>query len=67
MTFSTPRNFFYSGGVFDNSWLDWIWFNIAPDIRIEATARTTNAAGSRGNLENGPRTDAELPADGRAS
>jgi putative CocE/NonD family hydrolase len=33
MTFSTPRNFFYSGGVFDGSWLDWIWFNIAPDIR----------------------------------
>jgi uncharacterized protein len=33
MTFSTPRNFFYSGGVFDGSWLDWVWFNIAPDIR----------------------------------
>jgi len=33
MTFSTPRNFFYSAGVFDGSWLDWIWFNIAPDIR----------------------------------
>jgi len=33
MTFSTPRNFFYSGGAFDGSWLDWIWFNIAPDIR----------------------------------
>jgi uncharacterized protein len=33
MTFSTPRNFFYSGGVFDDSWLDWIWFNIAPDVR----------------------------------
>ena len=33
MTFSTPRNFFYSGGVFDGSWLDWIWLNIAPDIR----------------------------------
>jgi putative CocE/NonD family hydrolase len=33
MTFSTPRNFFYSGGVFDGSWLDWIWMNIAPDIR----------------------------------
>ena len=33
MTFSTPRNFFYSGGVFDGSWLDWIWFNIAPDAR----------------------------------
>lgn len=33
MTFSTPRNFFYSGGVFDGSWLDWIWFNTAPDAR----------------------------------
>jgi len=33
MTFSTPRNFFYSGGVFDGSWVDWIWFNIAPDLR----------------------------------
>ena len=33
MTFSTPRNFFYSGGAFDGSWLDWIWLNIAPDIR----------------------------------
>lgn len=33
MTFSTPRNFFYSGDVFDGSWLDWIWFNIAPDAR----------------------------------
>ncbi len=33
MTFSTPRNFFYSGGVFDGSWLDWIWTSIAADIR----------------------------------
>lgn len=33
MTFSTPRNFFYSGGVFDGSWVDWVWFNIAPDLR----------------------------------
>lgn len=33
MTFSTPRNFFYSSGVFDESWIDWIWFNIAPDAR----------------------------------
>jgi len=33
MTFSTPRNFFYSGGLFDGSWLDWIWMNIAPDAR----------------------------------
>jgi putative CocE/NonD family hydrolase len=34
MTFSTPRNFFYSGGVFDGSWLEWILINIAPDIRV---------------------------------
>jgi putative CocE/NonD family hydrolase len=49
MTFSTPRNFFYSGGVFDGSWLDWTWFNIAPDLR-----RRKNLAG--------PRTYAEAAA-----
>jgi uncharacterized protein len=49
MTFSTPRNFFYSGGVFDGSWLDWIWFNIAPDAR------------RRKNLP-GPRTEKEAAA-----
>jgi uncharacterized protein len=42
MTFSTPRNFFYSGGVFDGSWLDWIWMNIAPDTR-----RRKNLAGPK--------------------
>jgi putative CocE/NonD family hydrolase len=33
MTFSTPRQFFYSSGVWDMSWIDWIWNNIAPDTR----------------------------------
>src|SRR5262252_70969 len=33
MTFSTPRNFFYSGGLFDGSGLEWMWLNIAPDSR----------------------------------
>ncbi len=33
MTFSTPQNFFYSGGIWDLSWLPWIWENIAPDAR----------------------------------
>ena len=33
MTFSTPRNFFYSGGVFDASWIPWIHNSIAPDLR----------------------------------
>jgi uncharacterized protein len=42
MTFATPRNFFYSGGVFDGSWLEWIWVNIAPDLR-----RHKNLAGPR--------------------
>ncbi|HMI53940.1 MAG TPA: CocE/NonD family hydrolase [Candidatus Saccharimonadales bacterium] len=42
MTFSTPRNFFYSGGVFDGSWLDWIFRNIAPDAR-----RRRNLAGPK--------------------
>ncbi len=46
MTFSTPRNFFYSGGVFDGSWIDWIWMNIAPDIR-----RRKNLPGPRTRRE----------------
>jgi len=33
MTFSSPRNFFYMNGVFDMSWLAWIYVNIAPDTR----------------------------------
>jgi putative CocE/NonD family hydrolase len=33
MTFSTPKNFFFSGGLFDGSWLEWTWMNIAPDAR----------------------------------
>lgn len=33
MTYSTARNFFHSGGVFDLSWIPWIWNNIAPDVR----------------------------------
>lgn len=35
MTFSSHRNFFYAGGTFDMSWIDWIWNNIAPDIRLK--------------------------------
>jgi putative CocE/NonD family hydrolase len=46
MTFSTPRNFFYSGGVFDGSWLEWIWTNIAPDVR-----RRKNLPGDKTHAE----------------
>ena len=35
MTFSSHRNFFYAGGTFDLSWIEWIWDNIAPDIRVK--------------------------------
>jgi putative CocE/NonD family hydrolase len=34
MTFSTPQNFFYSGGVWDMSWAQWIWQTIATDARV---------------------------------
>ena len=53
MTFSTPRNFFYSGGLFDGSWLEWIWMNIAPDAR------------KRKNLP-GPKTEEEAKAAWRS-
>jgi len=49
MTFSTPRNFFYSGGLFDGSWLEWIWVNIAPDLRVKKRL-------------DGPKTQAEAAA-----
>lgn len=31
MTYATPETFWYGGGVWDGSWLDWTWFNILPD------------------------------------
>lgn len=33
MTFSSPRRFFYMGGLFDRSWLPWIYQYVAPDAR----------------------------------
>ena len=49
MTYATPESFWYSGGVWDGSWLDWTWWNIAPDLR------------RRLGLP-GPKTDAEAAA-----
>jgi len=49
MTFSTARNFIYSGGVFDLSWPSWIYENISADVR------------SRKGLV-GPRTNARAEA-----
>ena len=33
MTFASPSQFWYSGGVWDGSWIGWIYTNIAPDRR----------------------------------
>ncbi len=33
MVYATPETFWYAGGVWDGSWLDWTWLNIAPDLR----------------------------------
>ena len=49
MTFSTPQNFFYAWGTWDLSWIQWIWDNIAPDVRVKQ------------NLP-GPRTHADAVA-----
>ena len=57
MTFASPTHFWYTGGVWDNSWISWIWNNIAPDLR------------KRANLP-GPKTAAEAreawASEGRA-
>lgn len=49
MTYATPESFWYSGGVWDGSWLDWTWWNIAPDLRWRLGTQ-------------GPRTDEEVAA-----
>ena len=39
MTFSTPQNFFFAGGTWDTSWIEWIWDNIAWDTRAKKNLR----------------------------
>jgi hypothetical protein len=46
MTFSTPQNFFYSGGIWDMSWFEWIWRNIAPDVRRKKSQDPANQDGA---------------------
>ena len=58
MTFATPMHFWYTGGIWDGSWLLWTWLNIAPDLRKRAGA-------------SGPQTDdaarASWKTEGRAA
>jgi putative CocE/NonD family hydrolase len=54
MTFSTGQNFFYAGGLWDMSWMEWIWDNIAPDMR------------SKRNLPGPKNTDEAIAAWSRA-
>ncbi|MGA8151190.1 MAG: CocE/NonD family hydrolase [Terriglobales bacterium] len=49
MTFSTPQNFFYAWGLWDMSWMEWIWDDISADVRAQK------------NLP-GPKTDEEASA-----
>jgi hypothetical protein len=55
MTFASPRLFFYGGGVWDNSWSLWIWYNIAPDLR-----RKKNVTGPK----TGEEAEREWPNEG---
>jgi len=65
MTFSTPQNFFYAWGVWDMSWLEWIWDNIAPDVRAKRQlpgARTDDEA-VKAWKDVGPAMQRALPLD----
>ena len=65
MTFSTPRNFFYSGGVFDASWIPWIYNSIAPDTRRKKNlpgAKTAEEASAAWEA-NGSEMRTRLPLD----
>jgi putative CocE/NonD family hydrolase len=63
MTFSTPQNFFFAGGTWDLSWMEWIWDNIAPDVRARKNLpgpRTYEEALAAWNDE-GPKMLGTLP------
>ena len=69
MTFSTPESFWYSGGVWDGSWLGWTWLNIAPDLRrrLDVSGPRTDEEAARAWEKEGPaarryRPLLELPA-----
>lgn len=63
MTFSTPHNFFVAGGTWDMSWMEWIWENIAWDIRVKKNLpgpRTYDESLAAWKVE-GPKMQSALP------
>ncbi len=63
MTFSSAQNFFYAGGLWDMSWIEWIWDNIAPDVRTKKDLpgpKTSDEAIAAWN-QMGPKMQDELP------
>jgi putative CocE/NonD family hydrolase len=66
MTFSSAQNFFFAGGTWDMSWIDWIWFNIAPDVRVKrdlAGYKTTAEVAASWDTD-GPQMHGYLPLAG---
>jgi uncharacterized protein len=63
MTFSTPQNFFYAGGLWDMSWMEWIWDNIAFDVRTKKnlSGPKTYAEALKTWDEVGPKMEDTLP------
>lgn len=63
MTFSSAQNFFYAGGAWDMSWIEWIWDNIAPDARVKKNVpgpKTGKEAEAAWKVD-GPKMLRELP------
>jgi putative CocE/NonD family hydrolase len=65
MTFSTPQNFFYAGGAWDLSWIEWIWDNIAPDVRSKRSLRgpITPAEAAAAFQKQGEKMLSQVPLD----
>jgi uncharacterized protein len=62
-TYASPRQFFYSGGVWDGSWVSWVWHNIAPDVRRRRgmAGATTYAEAEKQWATEGSRLQHHLP------
>ena len=63
MVYSAAESFWYSGGVWDSSWLDWTWLNIAPDLRrrLNRPGPSTNEEAAAAWERDGPRARRHRP------